>query len=194
VVEHKSPASRNQHSLSVLRFGLSPVVGEEAIERAVALAKTAQTALLFVGRNGEWDGEGLDRSSIALPGEQDELIARVAAVNKSTVVVLQTGSPVVMPWLDQVAAVVQAWYPGQEAGNSIAEVLLGKAEPGGRLPQTFPCRLEDAPPTSTILARQATSATAKASTSATATTRRGKSLRCFRSASVFPTRNSNSAS
>ena len=144
-VEHKSPETRNQHGLTVLRLGLSPVVGEEAIARAVALAKTAQTALLFVGRNGDWDGEGLDRSSIALPGRQDELIARIAAVNRNTVVVLQTGSPVAMPWLDQVAAVVQAWYPGQEAGNSIADVLLGKAEPGGRLPQTFPCRLEDDP-------------------------------------------------
>ena len=137
--------SRNQHSLSVLRLGLSPVVGEEAIGRAVALARSAQTALLFVGRNGEWDGEGLDRTNIDLPHRQNELISRVAAANKNTVVVLQSGSPVAMPWLDQVAAVVQAWYPGQEAGNSIADVLLGKAEPGGRLPQTFPRRLEDDP-------------------------------------------------
>jgi beta-glucosidase len=145
VVEHTSPESRNQHSLSVLRLGLSPVVGEEAIGRAVALARSAQTALLFVGRNGEWDGEGLDRTNIDLPHRQDELISRVAAANKNTVVVLQSGSPIAMPWLDQVAAVIQAWYPGQEAGNSIADVLLGKAEPGGRLPQTFPRRLEDDP-------------------------------------------------
>jgi beta-glucosidase len=145
VVEYRSPDSRNQHNLTVLRFGLSPVVGDEAIARAVTLARSAPTALLFVGRNGEWDGEGLDRSGIALPGRQDELIARVAAVNRNTVVVLQTGSPVAMPWLDQVSAVVQAWYPGQEAGNSIVDVLLGKAEPGGRLPQTFPVRLEDDP-------------------------------------------------
>ena len=145
VVEHTSPESRNQHSLSVLRFGLSPVVGEEAIGRAVALAWGAQTALLFVGRNGEWDGEGLDRTNIDLPHRQNELISRVAAANKNTVVVLQSGGPVAMPWLDQVAAVIQAWYPGQEAGNSIADVLLGKAEPGGRLPQTFPRRLEDDP-------------------------------------------------
>ena len=138
-------SSRNQHSLSVLRLGLSPVVGEEAIARAVALAAGAQTALLFVGRNGEWDGEGLDRTNIDLPHRQNELISRVAAANRNTVVVLQSGSPVAMPWLDQVAAVVQAWYPGQEAGNSIADVLLGKAEPGGRLPQTFPRRLEDDP-------------------------------------------------
>ena len=145
VVEHTSPESRNQHSLSVLRLGLSPVVGEEAIGRAVALARSAQTALLFVGRNGEWDGEGLDRTNIDLPHRQNELISRVAAANKNTVVVLQSGGPVAMPWLDQVAAVIQAWYPGQEAGNSIADVLLGKAEPGGRLPQTFPRRLEDDP-------------------------------------------------
>ena len=145
VVEHTSPESRNQHSLSVLRFGLSLVVGEEAIGRAVALARSAQTALLFVGRNGEWDGEGLDRTNIDLPHRQNELISRVAAANKNTVVVLQSGGPVAMPWLDQVAAVIQAWYPGQEAGNSIADVLLGKAEPGGRLPQTFPRRLEDDP-------------------------------------------------
>ena len=140
-----SPEARNQHSLTVLRLGLSPVVGEEAIARAVALARSAQTALLFVGRNGEWDGEGLDRTNIDLPHRQNELISRVAAANKNTVVVLQSGSPVAMPWLDQVAAVIQAWYPGQEAGNSIADVLLGKAEPGGRLPQTFPRRLEDDP-------------------------------------------------
>jgi beta-glucosidase len=145
VVEHKSPESRNQHSLTVLRLGLSRVVGGEAIARAVALAGGAQIALLFVGRNGEWDGEGLDRTNIDLPRRQNELISRVAAANKNTVVVLQSGSPVAMPWLDQVAAVVQAWYSGQEAGNSIADVLLGKAEPGGRLPQTFPRRLEDDP-------------------------------------------------
>ncbi len=134
-----------QIEVSVLRLGLSPVVGEQAMTRAVALAGRAQTALLFVGRNSEWDGEGLDRSSIELPHRQNELITRVAAANPNTVVVLQSGSPVAMPWLDQVAAVLQAWYPGQEAGNSIADVLLGKAEPGGRLPQTFPRRLEDDP-------------------------------------------------
>ena len=145
LIEHRAPEARAQISLSVLRLGLSPVVGEEEIVRAVALAKNAQTALLFVGLNGEWDGEGLDRTNITLPHRQDDLISRVAAVNKNTVVVLQSGSPIAMPWLDQVAAVVQAWYPGQEVGNSIADVLLGKAEPGGRLPQTFPHRLEDDP-------------------------------------------------
>jgi len=144
-IEWRSAEKREGMGLSVLRVGMSPVVDADAIERAVALAEPADAALLFVGLNGEWDGEGIDRPNLNLPGRQSELIARVAAVNPKTIVVLQSGSPVLMPWLDKVAAVVQAWYPGQEVGNSIADVLLGKAEPGGRLPQTFPRRLEDDP-------------------------------------------------
>ena len=85
----------------------------------------------------------LDRLGIDLPHRQDELVARVSAANPRTVVVLQTGSPVALPWLDAVPAVLQAWYPGQECGNAIADVLLGAAEPGGRLPQAWPLRLED---------------------------------------------------
>ena len=98
---------------------------------------------MFAGLNAEWDNEGLDRHTTALPHQQDALIARVAAANPRTVVVLQTGSPVTLPWLDQVPAVLQAWYPGQECGNAIADVLLGAAEPGGRLPQSWPLRLAD---------------------------------------------------
>ena len=107
--------------------------------------RAADTALVFVGRNGEWDTEGSDLPDIALPGRQDELVAAVAAANPRTVVVLQTGGPVEMPWLDAVPAVLEAWYPGQEAGNAIADVLLGAAEPGGRLPQTFPRAWADNP-------------------------------------------------
>ena len=93
--------------------------------------------MVFVGRSGEWDTEGSDLESIRLPGRQDELVRAVLAANPNTVVVLQTGGPVEMPWIDDARAVLQAWYPGQEAGNAIADVLLG-AEPGGRLAQTFP--------------------------------------------------------
>lgn len=138
-VEHKAPGVR------ALRVGITRPLGDAAIERVVALAADADVALLCVGLNGEWDSEGADRPGIALPGRQDELIARVAAVNPRTVVVLQSGGPVAMPWLDRVAAVLQAWYPGQECGNAIADVLFGKVDPGGRLPQTFPVRLEDNP-------------------------------------------------
>lgn len=89
------------------------------------------------------DNEGLDRPGIDLPHRQNELIATVAAANPRTVVVLQSGSPLLLPWLDQVSAVLQAWYPGQECGHAIADVLLGHAEPGGRMPQTWPLRIED---------------------------------------------------
>jgi beta-glucosidase len=80
-----------------------------------------------------------------LPGKQDALVEQVAAVNPRTIVMLNTGSPISMPWLKQVQAVVQAWYPGQECGNAIADVLFGDTNPSGKLPQTFPMRLEDNP-------------------------------------------------
>lgn len=128
-----------------VRIGVAKPLGEEAIARAVELARASDTVVLCVGLNGEWDTEGQDRPDLELPGRQNELVERVVAVNRRTVVVLQTGGPVTMPWLDRVSAVLQAWYPGQECGHAIADVLLGKADPGGRLPQTFPVRLEDDP-------------------------------------------------
>jgi beta-glucosidase len=82
---------------------------------------------------------------MALPGDQDELVAAVAAVNPNTIVIVNAGSPVTMPWLDAVPAVLQLWFPGQELGDALADVLTGAAEPGGRLPLTFPARLEDTP-------------------------------------------------
>ncbi|HTR13696.1 MAG TPA: glycoside hydrolase family 3 C-terminal domain-containing protein [Roseiarcus sp.] len=142
-IEWRSPDRRE--GLTLLRVGMGLVIGEAAIERAVETARGTEAALVFVGLNGEWDGEGMDRPNLDLPHRQNELVERVAAVNPKTIVVLQSGGPVLMPWLDKVAAVVQAWYPGQEVGNAIADVILGKAEPGGRLPQTFPRRLEDDP-------------------------------------------------
>ncbi|AKR57239.1 Beta-glucosidase [Devosia sp. H5989] len=140
-------ATRPARTLAVagLRAGIGLPLGDEAISEAVAAALDAETALVFVGRNGEWDTEGSDLASIDLPGRQNELVAAVAAANPRTVVVLQTGGPVEMPWLDKVAGVIEAWYPGQEAGNAIADVLLGTAEPGGRLPQSFPVQWGDNP-------------------------------------------------
>ncbi|HET6518307.1 MAG TPA: glycoside hydrolase family 3 C-terminal domain-containing protein, partial [Geminicoccaceae bacterium] len=131
--------------IKAVRVGVARPLGDEAIERAVELARASDVALLFVGLTGEWDTEGQDRPHMDLPGRQNELIERVAAVNPRTVVVLQTGAPVTMPWLDRVGAVLEAWYPGQECGNAIADVVFGRADPGGRLPQTFPVRLEDNP-------------------------------------------------
>jgi beta-glucosidase len=136
---------RGSLDIRALRIGMTRPLGDKAIQRAVDLAATSDVALLFVGLSGEWDTEGNDRPHMNLVGRQDELIARVAAANPSTVVVLQTGAPVTMPWLEHTAAVLQAWYPGQECGNAIADVLLGAVNPSGKLPQTFPRRLQDSP-------------------------------------------------
>jgi beta-glucosidase len=129
--------------IRAVRFGVELPTTDGAIAEAVEQARACDVAVLVLGRDGEWDTEGLDLPNMRLPGRQEELIEKVAAVNPRTVVVLQTGGPVEMPWLDKVSAVIQAWYPGQEAGNAIADVLFGDAEPGGRLPQTFPKQLAD---------------------------------------------------
>ncbi|MBS1164849.1 MAG: glycosyl hydrolase [Proteobacteria bacterium] len=132
-------------NLKAIRVGVAVPLGDKAFADAVELARASDVAIVYAGRSGEWDTEGNDLPSIELPGRQDELIAAVAAANANTIVVLQTGGPVAMPWLDKVRAVIEAWYPGQEAGNAIADVLTGAAEPGGRLAQTFPRRIEDTP-------------------------------------------------
>lgn len=128
-----------------LSVGVRAPEAEDPMEVAVRAAAAADTAVVVVGTNDDWETEGEDRTTIALPGRQDELVRRVAAVNPRTVVVVNAGSPVSMPWLDDVAAVLQVWFPGSEVGNVLADVLLGTAEPGGRLPVTFPRRLEDTP-------------------------------------------------
>lgn len=131
--------------VKAVRVSVTKPLDDADMERAVQLAAASDVALLCVGLNGEWDTEGQDRPQIDLVGRQNELIERVAAVNPKTVVVLQTGGPVTMPWLDKVASVLQAWYPGQECGNAIADVLFGAVNPAGRLPQTFPRCVEDNP-------------------------------------------------
>jgi beta-glucosidase len=127
------------------RLGLQPRLPVDAIGRAAQLAAMSDVAIVCVGLGADWQSEGFDRPDLDLPGMQDELVEQVAAANPRTVVVLNTGSPITMPWLDRVAAVVQAWYPGQECGNAIADVLFGDVTPSGKLAQTFPLRLEDNP-------------------------------------------------
>jgi len=129
--------------LSGVRYGISRPLGDAEIAAAAKAAASAEVALVFVGRNGEWDTEGSDLLDIDLPGRQDDLVRAVVATNPNTVVVLQTGGPVVMPWT--APAILQAWYPGQEAGNAITDVLFGDAEPTGRLPQSFPMSWADNP-------------------------------------------------
>ena len=128
-----------------LRLGVRPPEPPDLLERAVDAAARAHTAVVVVGTNDEWETEGEDRTTISLPGDQDELVHRVAAANPRTVVVVNAGSPVAMPWIDEVDAVVLTWFGGLEMGDGVADVLLGEADPGGRLPITFPKRLEDTP-------------------------------------------------
>ncbi len=129
-----------------LRFGHFLQVDEDAMmNEAVAAASTADTVVIVVGQNAEWETEGHDRPLFGLPGRQAELVRRVLEVNPRTVVVLNAGGPVDLPWFDDAAAVLVAWYPGQEFGNSLADVLLGRVDPGGRLPITFPKVLSDSP-------------------------------------------------
>jgi beta-glucosidase len=112
------------------------------IDQAVAAAKKSDVAVVFVG---DEESEGVDRPNLELPGFQDQLIEAVAAANPNTVVVLNTGGPVLMPWLSQVKGVVEAWYPGEEDGDAIAPVLFGEVNPSGKLPITFPASETDVP-------------------------------------------------
>jgi beta-glucosidase len=113
------------------------------ISQAVAAAKNASTAVVVVSDDTE--GEAADRPNLSLPSAQDELISAVAAANPHTVVVIDAGAPVTMPWLGQVAAVVDAWYPGESNGTALASVLYGSTDPSGRLPVTFPQDLSQVP-------------------------------------------------
>ncbi|KJK54380.1 beta-glucosidase family protein [Streptomyces sp. NRRL F-4428] len=123
---------------------------DELIAEAVAAARAADTAVVVVATTERVESEGFDRGDLALPGRQDDLVRAVAAVNPNTVVVVNAGSPVELPWREDVAAVLLTWFPGQEVGAALADVLLGDAEPGGRLPTTWPARLADAPVTEVV--------------------------------------------
>jgi beta-glucosidase len=109
---------------------------------AAATAKSADVVLLMVGNK---DREGRDRSDLSLPDKQDELVSAVAAANRHTIVILKTGGAVLMPWLDQVAAVLEVWYPGEEDGNVVADLVFGDVNPSGKLPLTFPRAEADVP-------------------------------------------------
>ena len=129
-----------------ISLGIAADEDEDAmIAEAVHAAASSAAAVVVVGSAEAAESEGFDRETLALPGRQDELVARVAEVNPRTVVVVNAGMPVLMPWADDVAAVIYAWLPGQAMGEALADVLLGRAEPGGRLPVTLPARESDCP-------------------------------------------------
>lgn len=135
------------HRYGGCRIGFKEEDKIDYLQEAVDAARAADVAVVVVGLDAEWESEGYDRQTMDLPsdGSQDRLVEAVARANPRTVVVNQSGSPVTMPWARQVPAVLQAWYQGQEAGNALADVLFGVRNPSGKLPCTFPVRLEDTP-------------------------------------------------
>jgi beta-glucosidase len=139
------PAPAGAGPVSV-RLGVAAEPDDEAmLASAVRAAAAAEAAVVVVGSAELTESEGFDRSTLALPGRQDELVRRVAEVNDRTAVVVNAGMPVLMPWTEQVAAVLYAWLPGQAMGDALADVLLGRVEPGGRLPVTLPRTEADCP-------------------------------------------------
>jgi beta-glucosidase len=120
-------------------------VDEDLLAEARALAAGSDVVVVVVGLPEAYETEGLDRVHLDLPPGHDALVAAVAEVNPRTVVVLANGAPVLMPWADRVGAIVEAYLGGQAGGSALAEVLLGQAEPGGRLAETFPIALADNP-------------------------------------------------
>jgi beta-glucosidase len=122
---------------------------DELIAEAARAARDADTAVVMVATTDRVESEGFDRTDLKLPGRQDDLVRAVAAANPNTVVVVNSGSPVELPWRDEVAAVLLSWFPGQEGGAALADVLTGAQEPGGRLPTTWGS-LTDAPVTQVV--------------------------------------------
>ncbi|KAF7296605.1 Glycoside hydrolase family 3 protein [Mycena chlorophos] len=119
--------------------------GDELIAEAVGLAKDADVVVAVVGLNADWETEGNDRATLALPGRTDEFVEKIVAANPNTVVVTQSGSAILMPWADKVSTLVHSWYLGNATGEAIADVVFGKVNPGGKLSLTFPNAEEHVP-------------------------------------------------
>ncbi|HJR80461.1 MAG TPA: glycoside hydrolase family 3 C-terminal domain-containing protein [Anaerolineales bacterium] len=141
-LEYSWKGNKRWRSVSL---GHLPPHAPDLIAEAEDLAKRSDVVVLIASLTNEWESEGFDRVDMKLPGAQDELIERVAAANPNTVVVLNAGSAVEMPWIDKVPAVIQLWYDSQEQGNALSDVLFGDVNPSGKLPTTFPVRLQDNP-------------------------------------------------
>jgi beta-glucosidase len=138
------PRSRNSPIMGVILRAGRPEP-EDEFGRAVEAAGAADVAVVVVGLNSQWESEGYDRQDLRLPGVQRELIEAVLDVNPRCVVVVNTGSPVEMPWAERAGAVLLPWYAGEEGADALADIVVGLSDPGGRLPVTLPARLEDTP-------------------------------------------------
>ena len=149
VIEHDVQSSPFAGFGTLVQLNLEPPHGsdDEEIAAAASLAAANDVAVVVVGTTAEVESEGFDRTSLSLPGRQDELVRRVIAANPRTVVVVNSGAPVLLPWAGDAAAVLLCWFGGQESGNALADALLGTVEPGGRLPMTWPASEEGLPST-----------------------------------------------
>jgi beta-glucosidase len=145
-IEFRPNARGAESGFASLRLGIAPKQEDDKlIADAVIAAAGADAAVVVVGSADGTESEGYDRETMVLPGRQDELVRRVAAANPNTVVVVNSGMPVLMPWADEVAAIVQVWFPGQAFAEALTDVLSGVAEPGGRLPVSVPRTEADSP-------------------------------------------------
>jgi beta-glucosidase len=142
-VEYKWAPARADAPFEVCQIGMRQPSG--TIEEAVEVARAADAVLLMVGSAASTESEGYDRDDIKLPGKQDELVEAILAANPRTVVAINAGAPMAMPWIDKAPTVLLTWLPGEEGPDVLADILFGRAAPSGRLPVTFPKRIEDNP-------------------------------------------------
>jgi beta-glucosidase len=144
--EHGPNARGHNQGFVAMRLGITAKIEDEGLlDEAAMAAAEADVAVVVVGSPEGEESEGYDRETMALPGRQDELVRRVAAANPNTVVVVNTGMPVLMPWAQEISAIIQVWLAGQAFGDALADVLTGAVEPGGRLPVSMPRAEADSP-------------------------------------------------
>ena len=131
--------------LGGINLGAQAPMDDDMLNKAVDMAARADLSIVVVGTNDDWESEGWDREDIDLPGDQNVLVEEVAKVSKRTIVVVNAGSPVAMPWIDDVQGVIYTWFAGQEMGDALVDLLTGDVEPSGRLPVTLPKKIVDTP-------------------------------------------------
>ncbi len=144
-VELRVDYQRHEGLFPGLRLGVEEPEPYDLFDRAVGAARAADLVIMVVGSNAEWETEGVDRVDLQLPGRQDQLVDAVLSANRNTVVVVNAGSPTSMVWAAKAPAVLQAWYPGMAFGEALTDILFGAVDASGRLPTTFPHRIEDHP-------------------------------------------------
>ena len=136
---------RFEGNFPAIYIGCQPPDKINLLEEALNIAREVDEVILLVGTNSDWETEGNDRNEFNLPGDQNRLIEQVLDINPNAVIVLNTGSPVNMPWVNKAKSIIQSWYAGQEYGNALFGILTGLVNPSGKLPTTFPKCIEDTP-------------------------------------------------